>query len=112
MRGATQRWRNWDSLLTRSAFIGGFFAFLLTIPHHANAACAVTPSGFVDCSTDTETTNTTNLNGGVAASSDRQNFFANGAAINAAVLSDVTISGFGLQLSEGGATPLDVVTRN
>ena len=112
MRGVRQRRRKWDSLLTKSAFIGGFFAVLLTIPHRANAACAVTPNGSVDCSTDTETTNTTNLNGSIAASSDRQNLFANGAAISGAVPSDVTIGGFGLQLSEGGATPLDVVMRN
>jgi uncharacterized protein with beta-barrel porin domain len=72
----------------------------------------VTTSGVVNCNAGTITTNTTNVDGSNATSSDRQQLFDNGAAIKGRVQSGISLSGFGLELVEGAATPLPIVMRN
>jgi uncharacterized protein with beta-barrel porin domain len=101
-----------NSLLAEIAFVGGVFAALMANLQSANAACAVTPTGTVDCSADTTTTNTTNVNGSTAASSARHQLFDNGAAIKGAVQSGATVGGLGLQLTEGAAVPLPITMNN
>ena len=98
------------SLLT--VLIGTTLVALVAVPRNANAACLVTISGTVNCSTDTTTTDTTNLNGTESISSDRKQLFNNGAAINGTVQSGVTIGGFGLRLSEEAAAPRPINIQN
>lgn len=73
----------------------------------ASAACTVTAASAVDCLADTFTANTTNLNGGTAASSDRRQEFDNGSNITGTVASNVTVSGAGLQLVLTNVPPPD-----
>jgi uncharacterized protein with beta-barrel porin domain len=93
-----------------AAFIGT--ALAIAVPWKANAVCMVTPTGTVNCNADTTTTDTTNTDGGTVASSNRQQVFNNGAAINATVQSGVTVSGFGLQLTEGSAAAQSITMQN
>jgi hypothetical protein len=72
----------------------------------------VTTSGVVNCNAGTITTNTTNVDGSNATSSDRQQLFDNGAAIKGRVQSGISLSGFGLELTANAATPLPVVMSN
>ena len=101
--------RRRNALIT--ACVVAVFAALLA-PQAANATCMVTTSGVVNCNAGTRTTNTTNVDGSNATSSDRQQLFDNGAAIKGRVQSGISLSGFGLELVEGAATPLPIVMRN
>jgi uncharacterized protein with beta-barrel porin domain len=94
-----------------TACVVAVFAGLLA-PQAANATCMVTTSGVVNCNAGTITTNSTNLNGINPLSSDRQQVFDNGAAINGTIKAGVSLSGFGLELIEGAATPLPVIMSN
>ena len=84
----------------------------LVAQQNSNAACMVTTSGVVNCNADTMTTNTTNVDGSNPASSDRIQLFDNGAGIKSSIQSGVSLSGAGLELVEGAATPLPIVMRN
>jgi len=94
------------------ALIGAVLIALMLNPQNANAACAVTTTGTVNCDADTTTHLGTNLNGIHTASSDRNQLFDNDAAINGTIMSAATVSGFGLELTEGAATPLPLTMRN
>src|SRR5579863_332376 len=52
-----------NSPLGEMAFIGGVLTLLMANPPGANAACAVTTAGTVNCDADTTTHQGTNLNG-------------------------------------------------
>src|SRR5215469_16382793 len=95
--------RSRSSLL--AVFIGA--AIALVVPREAHAVCMVTPAGAVSCNADTTTTNTTNTDGGNPISSDREQLFDSGAAIDGSVQSGVTVGGFGLQLTQRSATAKD-----
>jgi uncharacterized protein YhjY with autotransporter beta-barrel domain len=94
------------------AFIGAVLTVLMSNPQSTNAACAVASTGTLNCDVDTATHFGANLNGTHSASSDRTQAFDNGAAVNASIKSGATVSGFGLELTEGAATPLPIVMRN
>jgi len=94
------------------AFIGAVLTVLMSNPQNANAACAVASGGTVNCDVDTTTRFGTNLNGTHSASSDRKQLFDNGAAVSGSIKSGATVSGFGLELTEGAATPRPIVMRN
>jgi uncharacterized protein with beta-barrel porin domain len=104
--------RPYNPPLAQIFLIGGLFTALMANQQHANAACLVIPTGTVSCNADTTTTNTTNLNGAIPTSSDRQQLFDNGAAINATVQSGVTVGGFGLQLTQGASTFQSLTVQN
>ena len=79
----------------------------------AIAACnvVIAASNNVDCTSNTTTTNTTNLNGATAASSDRTQEFNNGLTIVGSVSAGITVDGFGLRLllsNAGGNNPLTI----
>jgi hypothetical protein len=93
------------------AWVSVVFAGLVA-PQNANAACMVTIFGVVNCNADTVTTNTVNRSGSNPTSSDRVQLFDNGAGIKGSVQSGVTLSGFGLQLTESATTPLPLVMNN
>src|SRR5581483_8834191 len=59
------------TLLSSITFMGGVLVALSAIPQNASAQCAITVLGSVNCNADTTTTNTTNIHGGTANSSDR-----------------------------------------
>ncbi|MGO9700231.1 MAG: autotransporter domain-containing protein [Xanthobacteraceae bacterium] len=101
-----------NSPLGEIAFIGAVLTVLMSNPQNANAACAAASSGTVNCDIDTTTHFGTNLNGIHPASSDRTQLFDNGAAVNGSIKSGATVSGFGLELTEGAATRLPIVMRN
>jgi hypothetical protein len=85
---------------------------LLIYPHVALAAFAVTNNGTINCTANTVTTATTNLNGAISQSSDQIQLFTNGSPINATITSNVTVSGFGLRLIEGAGqvNPVEPIT--
>ena len=94
------------------AFIGAALAGLVAVPRNANAACSVTIIGTVTCNADTTTTNTTNTDGGNQISSDREQLFDNGVALDGSVQSGVTVGGFGLQLTQRSATAQSITMQN
>ncbi len=94
------------------ALIGGVLTLLMANPLSANAACAVTAAGTVNCDADTMTHQGTNLNGINTATSDRTQAFDNGSAIVGTIGPSATVSGFGLELAQDGAIPLPLTMSN
>ena len=85
---------------------------MLIYPHVALAAFAVTNNGTIVCTANTVTTATTNLNGAIPQSSDQIQLFTNGSPINATITSNVTVSGFGLQLIQGAGQVEPITVTN
>ena len=96
------------SLIMLAATIIG----LASIPQNANAACIITTTGTVDCTTNTTTTDSSNLDGADSISSARRQRFNNGAAITGAIQSGVTVNGYGIQLDEAGRSSAPITMNN
>ena len=79
-------------------------AWLVFLPK-ANAACLVAFSGTISCAGVTATTDTTNLDGANTLSTNRQQLFNTGVAIDAAVQPGAAIGGFGLRFSRTSQRP-------
>ncbi len=92
--------------------MGAAIALVTAAPQTANAACAVSATGSVNCNADTTSTETINIDGGNPSSSARTQRFHNGAAITGAIQPGVTVSGFGLELTAkpGGKNTQEPIT--
>lgn len=108
-RGGTQS-RRLATLLGSTTLVS--LAALSISVVDANAACTVSTTGVVDCQANTTTTNTTNLNGATAASSDRLQGFDNGSNITGTVAGGVAVDGYGLQLALTNAGPNTIGVTN
>ena len=86
-------------------------AWLVFLPK-ANAACLVAFSGTISCAGVTATTDTTNLDGANTLSTNRQQLFNTGVAIDAAVQPGAAIGGFGLQFSQNFTAPAATAVSN
>ncbi len=98
----------------RLALIAVVFLALTAFPRFPRAACVVMINGTVNCGVDTTTTKTTNVDGNKSSSSARTQRFHNGVPINGTVQPGITVSGFGLQLTEkpGGKKTQEPITMN
>ncbi len=84
----------------------------LVAPQAADAACIITAAGTMNCNTDTITTNTTNHNGNTSSSSDRQQLFDRRVGIIGKIQPGVTLSGYGIQVTEGAGRLRPIVVSN
>ena len=85
---------------------------LASIPPNAHAACIITTTGTVDCTTNTTTTDSSNIDGADSISSARRQRFNNGSAITGAIQFGVTVNGYGIQLDEAGPRSSAPITVN
>ena len=85
---------------------------LASIPPNAHAACIITTTGTVDCTTNTTTSDSSNIDGADSISSARRQRFNNGSAITGAIQFGVTVNGYGLQLDEAGPRSSAPITVN
>jgi outer membrane autotransporter protein len=121
--GSQRRWAAAPVRARRLAYLlAGTALASVGFTGNAIATCNVliAASNNVGCASNTTTTNTINLNGVIAASSDRTQEFNNGLTIVGSVGPGVTVDGFGLRLllsNAGGNNALSltnsgVVTTN
>jgi uncharacterized protein with beta-barrel porin domain len=97
--------------IRQGRFAAATLAAWLVILPKANAACLVAFSGTINCAGVTATTDTTNLDGANTVSTDRQQLFDSGVAINATVQPGAIIGGFGLRFSQDFAAAAAAVTN-